>query len=329
MSASRVLDLLVVGAGPTGIALGARARQRQLDVLLVDRGPLAASLVGFPTFMNFFTTRDLLEIADVPFAIPHEKPTRREALSYYRAVADLHQIPLALFEDVTAVRALDGVFEVTTSGKSGERIRRARYVALATGYFHLPRRLGVPGEDQDWIRHRYLEPYGHFQDHVVVVGGGNSAAETALDLWRNHVNVTVVHRRAELKRTVKYWVKPDFENRVAEGSIEACFESTVERFGDRRLIVRTPAGSRTLEADAAYVLVGYEPDADLMRRCGIEIDPETFEPTFDPETCESNVEGLYVAGTLQAGRDLGRIFIENSRQHADRIVEHIADRLGP
>jgi thioredoxin reductase (NADPH) len=173
-------DLIVVGAGPTGIAIGARCRQRDLDVLLIDRGPLAASLVGFPTYMNFFTTRDLLEIADVPFAIPHDKPSRRDALTYYSAVADLYQVPLAPFEDVIAVTPIDGGFEVRTQSGSGEVTRNSRCVALATGYFHRPRFLGVPGEDQEWVRHRYLEPYGHFRQHVAVIGGGNSAAETAL-----------------------------------------------------------------------------------------------------------------------------------------------------
>jgi thioredoxin reductase (NADPH) len=320
-------DLVVVGAGPTGIAIGARARQRELDVLLIDRGCLAASLVGFPTYMNFFTTRDLLEIADVPFSIPHDKPTRREALSYYRAVAELYDVPLALFENVEGIVPIDGGFRVTSRSADGLADRNSRFVALATGYFHQPRRLDVAGEDQRWVRHRYLEPYGHFRQHVAVVGGGNSAAEAALDLWRNHVRVTVVHRRKGIKNTVKYWVKPDFENRVEEGSIRAFFDSTVQGFGDHSLILETPEGTEQLEVDAAYVLVGYEPDAEMMRGCGIEIDEASLEPSFDADSCETNVRGLYVAGTLQAGRDLGRIFIENSREHADSIVEHVASRL--
>ena len=328
MTGEALHDLIVVGAGPTGIAIGARARQRNLDVLLIDRGSLAESLVGFPTYMNFFTTRDLLEIADVPFAIPHEKPTRREALSYYRAVAELHKLPLALFENVERILPIEDGFEVTSLSEEGLVRRRSRFVALATGYFHRPRKLGVPGEEQAWVSHRYLEPYGHFRQHVAVVGGGNSAAETALDLWRNHVRVTVVHRWAEIKKTVKYWVKPDFENRVEEGSISTRLESTVQSFGDRCLVLATPEGPEEVEVDAAYVLVGYEPDAEMMRSCGIEVDDETLEPSCDADSCESNVRGLYVAGTLQAGRDLGRIFIENSREHADRIVEHVAERLG-
>jgi thioredoxin reductase (NADPH) len=325
---SRVHDLVVVGAGPTGIAIGARACQRGLDVLLVDRGPLAASLVGFPTFMNFFTTRDLLEIAEVPFAIPHEKPSRREALAYYRSVAARFDIPLALFENVRKIDRLEGGgFEIVSEQDEVEIRRRSRFAALATGYFHRPRHLGVVGENQPWVHHRYLEPYRHFRQHVAIIGGGNSALEAALDLWRNHVRVTVVHRRSEVKKTVKYWLRPDFENRVREGAIEARFDSKVESFEDRSIRLQTSGGREDLKVDAVYVLIGYEADAPLMRRCGVEVDDETLEPSCAPDSCESNVPGLYVAGTLQAGRDLGRIFIENSRVHADRIVDHVERRL--
>ena len=219
------LDLLVVGAGPTGIAIGAEAKGAGLSTLLVDRGALTANLMAFPTSMTFFTTRDRLEIAGLPFPVPHDKPDRREALTYYRSVVAHHDLPLALHEEVLAVTPLGDGFEVRTRTRAGERLRGARAVALATGYFHNPRLLGVTGEDQEWVSSRYLEPYGHFGERVVIVGGGNSAAETALDLWRNGANVTVIHRGASFKPTVKYWVKPDIENRVADGAIEARFET--------------------------------------------------------------------------------------------------------
>ncbi len=323
----RIFDLIVVGAGPTGIAIGAACRQRGLDALLVDRGELAANLLGFPSYMKFFTTRDLLEIAGVPFAIPHDKPTRREALAYYRAVARKFDLEVAQGEEVTAVERQDGTFVVATRSDSGERSHHGRAVALATGYFHRPRRLDVEGEEQPWVRSRYKEPYGHYGRRVAVVGGGNSAVEAALDLWRNGVAVTLIHRGLEVKPTVKYWLKPDFENRVREGSIEARFNCTVTSFGAHEVRLSSPSGEETLAADTAYVLIGYTPDADLERRCGIRVHPETLVPEFDPETCESNVEGLYIAGTLQSGLDLGRIFIENSREHAVRVVEHLASRL--
>lgn len=320
------LDLLVVGAGPTGLAIGAEARKAGLDVLLVDRGALTAAILDFPTHMTFFTTRDLLEIADLPLPLPGEKPTRREALAYYRAVAAHYRLPLAPYEEVTEVcREPDG-FVVRSTAESGPRERQARAVALATGYFHNPRRLGVPGEDLPWVHGRYREPDRHFGERVVVIGGGNSGCEAALDLWRTGAEVTLVHRGEGPRPTVKYWVKPDVENRIAEGSIEAHFGSRVKRFEERYVFLEGPGGERRLPADAAYVLIGYLPDVELQRRCGVEVDPESLVPHHDPETCESNVPGLYIAGTLQAGRDTGRIFIENSRDHGPRIVRHLLSK---
>jgi len=318
-----LLDLLVVGAGPTGIAIGAEARRAGLSVLLVDRGPLTAAIQAYPTFIEFFTTRDRLEIAGVPFAIPEAKPSRRQALVYYRSVVEHFGIPLALHENVTAVERRGDEFLVRS-----ERTRRARAVAIATGYFDGWKQLGVPGEDQPWVRHRYLEAYPYFDRDVVIVGAGNTAAEAALDLWRNGARVTLVHRREQVKPGVKYWLKPDIENRIAEGSIRARFRSVVRAFGDESVEIVTPEGEESLPAQAAFVLVGYVPDADLQRRCGIAVDPETLVPLFDPETCETNVPGLYVAGTIQAGRQIDRIFIENSREHGPAIVRHLRRRLG-
>ena len=329
MSVEEVLDLLVVGAGPTGLAIGAAAREADLEVLLVDRGPLCNAIVHFPTSMGFFTTRDKLEIAGIPFGIPDDKPSRRQALAYYQGVARQHRLPLALHEDVLEIRRDAEAFTVETrrtaaAGDTDSRRRRARAVALATGYFDLPKSLGVGGEDLPWVHHRYLEPYSHFGEHVVVVGGGNSACETALDLWRNNARVTMVIRKPNLKPSVKYWVQPDVSNRIAEGSIAAHFNTVAKEFRrDGTLVVEGPAGIETIAADAAYVLIGYLPDVEFERRCGIECDPRTLVPSFDPTTCESNVPGLYVAGTLQAGRDTGRIFIENSRAHAPKIVSHL------
>jgi len=321
-----VLDLLIVGAGPTGIAVGAEARRAGLDVLLVDRGPLTAALLTFPTYMTFFTTRDKLEIADVPFTIPEEKPDRRQALAYYRLVAAHHRLPLALHEEVVAARPAPEGFVVESRAAAGPRRRSAQAVVLATGYFGQPRRLGVPGEELAWVRSRYAEAYPHFGEAVVVVGGGNSAAEAALDLWRNGARVTLVHRGPALRPTVKYWLKPDLENRIAEGAIAARFDTVVGAFRDGGVEVESGGRREVLPADAAYVLIGYLPDAELERRCGVTVDAETLVPVFDPETCESNVPGLYVAGTLQAGRDTGRIFIENSRDHGRRIVGHLTSQ---
>lgn len=324
-----MLDLLVVGAGPTGLAIGVEAKHRGLDFLLVERGPLCGAMVDFPTNMNFFTTRDKLEIDQLPFTIPNDKPSRQQALVYYQGVVRHHELPLALYENVTSVQPHGDHFIVETQHRGEVRQRTARAVAVATGYFGHPKRLGVEGENLPWVHRRYREPYLHFGQRVVLVGGGNSACEAALDLWRNHVGVTMVIRQDHLKPTVKYWVKPDTENRIREGSIEAVFNGTVERFdAEGSVVVRHPDGERVIPCDAAYVLIGYLPDAEFERQCGIRLDDTTLVPEFDPDTLESNVPGLYVAGTLQAGVDTGRIFIENSRDNGLRIVSHLVKRLG-
>ncbi|HEY9420434.1 MAG TPA: YpdA family putative bacillithiol disulfide reductase [Thermoanaerobaculia bacterium] len=325
---NETLDLLVVGAGPTGIAIGAEARRQGLSTLLVDRGPLTAAIQDYPTFMEFFTTRDRLEIADIPFSIPDVKPTRQQALVYYRMVVEHYKIPLALYEDVVEVRKEGEEFVVHTLRAQGPRTFRARAVAIATGYFINPRRLNVPGEELPFVSSRYKEPYPHFGQDVVIVGAGNTAAEAALDLWRNDVKVTLVHRGATVKAGVKYWVKPDIENRIEEGSIPAFFNTKVTAILPEGAVeLATPEGPKVIPAQAVYVLIGYQPDAEFERRCGVEIDPETLIPTFDPATCESNVPGLYVAGTLQAGRWTDRIFIENSRDNGGKIVNHLKARL--
>jgi thioredoxin reductase (NADPH) len=322
-----ILDLLVVGAGPTGIAIGAEARRRGISVLLVDRGPLTAAIQGYPTFMEFFTTRDRLEIADIPFTIPDVKPTRQHALVYYRMVVERYGIPLSLHEEVVEVRRGGEEFVVSSVARSGPRERRARAVAFATGYFGNPRRLGVPGEDLPWVSERYKEPYPFYNQDVVIIGAGNTAAEAALDLWRNGVRVTLVHRGAQVKSGVKYWVKPDIENRIEEGSIAARFNSLVREFRDREVVIEGPQGLEILPADAAFILVGYTPEVELLKRAGVRIHPENLEPAYDPQSCESNVPGLYVAGTIQAGARTDRIFIENSRDHGPLIVAHLVERL--
>lgn len=327
MSGGETLDLLVVGAGPTGIALGVEALRAGLTTRVLDRGPLIASLVGYPTEMTFFTTRERLEILGVPFAIPEDKPSRRQAIAYYQAVAAKHELPLGLYEDVTAIRPEKGSFVVASRGRSGSRERRALAVAVATGYFCNPRRLGVPGEELPWVRGRYLEPYAHFGERVLVIGGGNSAAETALDLFRHGARVTLVHRGAALKETVKYWLKPDVENRIAAGEIDARFESRVLRFEPGGAVLEHRGEVVHLAAEAAYVLVGYTPETGLLAGAGVRIDPGTGVPDFDPASGETNVPGLYVAGTVQAGRETHRIFIENSRDHAPLVVRHLAARL--
>lgn len=322
-------DLIVVGAGPTGIAIGAAAVQVGIKPLLIDRGALTANLLDFPTYMNFFTTRDRLEIGDIPFAIPEDKPDRRQAAAYYRAVAKRYDLPLVLHEEVVSIEKRQDTLEVVTQGLGSYLTYRARGVALATGYFHNPRKLAVPGEDLSWVHSKYRDAYPHFSENIVIVGGGNSAAETALDLQRNGAHVTIVHRGSELKQSIKYWLKPDAENRIQEGSIATRFSSQVKEFGEDGVVISSADGEEVLAASAAYVLIGYEPDVKLLRAAGIEVEEVTLVPHFDLETCESNIPGLYIAGTLQAGRRTDQIFIENSRVHALRIVKHLQEVLAP
>lgn len=329
MGADEPLDLLVVGAGPTGLSTAAAALAAGLSVRVVDRGAITDSIQRFPTDVVFFSTRERLAIAGVPFAIPEEKPTRRQVLAYYRAVASSLGIPLALHEEVLGIERDGAELVVRGRRRGGETQRRARAVALAVGYFDTPRRLGVPGEAASWVRHRYVEPYAHFGERVLMVGGGNSAAEAALDLWRSGARVLLVHRGPALKATVKYWLRPDVENRIAEGSIEARFSTRVTAFEDGAVRLEGPAGEERIEVDAAYVLAGYEPDFALVRAAGVTIDPTTGVPRFDPTTCESDVPGIYIVGTLQAGFATHSIFIESSREHGPRLVQHLASRLGP
>ncbi len=329
------LDLLVVGAGPTGIAIGAEARRAGFTAVLLDRRGLCGSLGDFPHDMTFFTTRDKLEIADMPFAIPEDKPSRRQAIAYYQGVARRYRLEVAAGEEAVAIgRQPDGLFAVDSRraqnrpGAGERRTWRALAVALAQGYFDRPRRLGVPGEDLPWVSARYYEPWGHFEQRVLVVGAGNTAAETALDLWRHGAAVTLVHRGREIKSTVKYWLAPDLQNRIAEGSIAARFGSVVEAFRpDGVALVRTPEGAQELAVDAAYVLIGYDPEIELASASGIRFSEGELLPAFDPETCESNVPGLYVAGTLQAGRHTNRLFIENTRDHGLKVVRHLERQL--
>ena len=322
-----IRDLLIVGAGPSGLATAIAAKQHGLDYAIVEKGVLVNSIFNFPPLMVFFTTPELLEIGGLPLVTPYDKPTRLEGLRYYRRVVDTFGIQISFREEVRAIeREDDGTFVVTSTGRGGTRVRHARAVVLAIGYYDRPNYLGIPGEDLPHVSHYYTDAHPYYRQRVVVVGGKNSAAEASLELFRAGAHVTLVHRRATLGDSIKYWVRPDIENRIKEGSIAARFEARVVEIRPTEVIIERHGAQESIPAEGVFLLTGYHPDAELMRRAGIECHPESLVPTLDPETFESNVPNLFIAGGAVAGRNTGNIFIENGRFHGERIVKVIADR---
>jgi thioredoxin reductase (NADPH) len=327
-----IRDLLIVGAGPSGLATAIAAKQHGLDFVIVDKGVLVNSIFNFPPLMVFFTTPELLEIGGLPLVTPYDKPTRLEALRYYRRVVDTFGLQVSLHEEVCEIEVPstgedgESVFTVTSKGRGGTRVRQARAVVLAIGYYDLPNYLGVPGEDLPHVSHYYTEAHPYYRQRVVIVGGKNSAAEAALELYRAGAQVTLVHRRATLADSIKYWVRPDIENRIKEGSIAARFETRVVEIRPTEVVVERNSIQETIPAEAVFLLTGYHPDVEFMRRAGITCDPETLVPTLNPETFETNVPNLFIAGGAVAGKNTGNIFIENGRFHGERIVKVLADR---
>ena len=322
-------DVLVVGAGPTGLACAIETQKAGFKAIVIDKGCLVNSIFHYPNNMVFFTTPELLEIGNIPFTTSLAKPTRLEALEYYRRVAEHFQLHVRQYEWVKTITGEDGNFRVTTSNRHGAIYDyRARKIIVATGYYDLANELGIPGEDRDKVFHYYREPHPYYDTDVVVIGGKNSAAEAALDLWRHGARVTLVHRGPQMHNHVKYWVRPDIDNRIKAGEITAYFNSTVEEIGEDYVSLRRPGGSLRLKNDFVFALTGYHPDYDFLRSVGIELSPEQMRPVCDPESLESNVPGVYVAGVIVAGSRTNEIFIENGRFHGKLIAAHISEKLG-
>ena len=323
-----VRDLLIVGAGPSGLATAIAAKKVGLDYVVVEKGVLVNSIFNFPMHMVFFTTPELLEIGGLPLVTPYDKPTRLEALRYYRRVVDTYAVPVSFHESVVEIEREDDVFAVTSESRGQKRVRHARAVVLAIGYYDIPNRLGIPGEDLPHVSHYYTDAHPYYRHRVVVVGGKNSAAEASLELFRGGAHVTLVHRHAALGDSIKYWVKPDIENRIKEGSVSARFESQVVEITPTEVVIERQGAREHLPAEGVFLLTGYHPDVDLMRRAGIECDANTLVPTINPDTFETNVANLFIAGGAIAGRQTGNIFIENGRFHGERIIKVLAERLG-
>lgn len=323
-----VRDLIIIGAGPSGLSAAIAAKQRDLDYQVLEQGVLVNSIYRFPPQMVFFTTPELLEIGGLPFVSPYEKPTRAEALQYYRKVVDRYDLQISLGETVLSVGREGDEFAIETRTDRGvRRARHARNVVMAIGYYDHPNLIGVPGEDLPHVQHYYTEPHFYYRQRIVIVGGGNSAAEAALECYRAGAHVTLVHRWPELKASIKYWVRPDIENRIKEGSVAARFNTCVTEIRPTSVVVRTAGAERDeeLPAETVLLLTGYRSDSNMLRGAGIHLN-ERCEPTYSAETFETNVPGLFVAGGAVTGQDTSNIFIENGRFHGEKIVQVIADR---
>jgi thioredoxin reductase (NADPH) len=327
-SSSELWDALVIGAGPSGLASAIEAQRAGLRVISVDKGCLVNSLFHYPANMLFFTTPELLEIGDIPFPSAHQKPTREEALEYYRKVAEHYRLDIRQYERVERVSGGDGGFEVTTVDQHQRRHEyRARKLVVATGYYDLPNIMGVPGEELPKVFHYYREPHPFFDTDVAVIGGKNSAAIAALELWRHGARVTLVHRREALHHHVKYWIKPDIENRIKNGEIKAYFKSTVREIREDTVVLDTPEGEVRLENDFVFALTGYHPDYSFLRSLGVQLTADECRPIVNAETLETNVPGVYVAGVIVAGSKTNEIFIENGRFHGQRIAGDLKNKL--
>jgi len=322
-----VRDVIIIGAGPSGLATAIAAKHFGLDYLVLEKGALVDGIARFPINMVFFTTPELLEIGGIPLTSPYEKPTRAEALRYYRKVVDTFQLQVSLFEEVTEVQRPEAPGEPfavhSRNARGATRVREARNVVLSMGYYGAPVMLNIPGEDLPHVSHFYKEAHPFYRQRVVIVGGKNSAAEAALEIHRAGGHVTIVHRGAAFGDSIKYWVKPDIENRVKEGSIAAHFNANIVEIRPTEVLLDTGV---TLPAEGVLLLTGYRADPDFMRRAGIEINPETLEPHYNVETYETNVPGLFVAGGQVAGKKTGTVFIENGRFHGEVIAKTLAAR---
>jgi len=321
-------DLLIVGAGPSGLGVAIAAHRAGLDYEVIEKGVLVNAVFHFPRAMTFFTTPDLLEIGGLPFVTPYEKPTQWEALRYYRRVADTYQLRIALGEEVLGIQPQANGFAVRTrSAAAGERQRRARFVVFATGYYDHPNRLGIPGEDRPHVTHYYDEPHPWYRKPVVVVGGKNSAAIAALELCRAGATVTLVHRRPQLADSIKYWIKPDIENRIKDGAVRALFETRLVEIRERTVLAEGSGGRTELAAEGVFLMTGYRPETRLLAEAGVRIDAATLKPEHDKETLETNVPGLFLAGSVAAGLETSKIFIETGRFHGDAIVKALTSRV--
>ncbi|MGZ3881234.1 MAG: YpdA family putative bacillithiol disulfide reductase [Flavisolibacter sp.] len=330
MTTKQHYTVIIIGGGPIGIACALEAKKRNIEYVILEKGPLVNSLFNYPVNMTFFSTSERLEIGNVPFVSNNPKPTRNEALEYYRRVAKDNQVNIRLFEEVTSVDRSDAVsanqqpdYTVTT----GKATYTCNFLILATGFYDIPYLLNVPGENLPKVKHYYDDPHFYAFQKVVVVGAQNSAVDAALETWRKGAEVTMVVRGAEIGKRVKYWVKPDIENRIKEGSITAYFNSYIKEIREQEVDIQTPGGVVTLPNDWVIAMTGYQPNLSFLKRIGIELsDDEVLKPNYNEDTHETNKKNIYLAGVICGGMNTHRLFIENSREHAVKILNDIAQK---
>jgi thioredoxin reductase (NADPH) len=317
-------DVIIIGGGPIGLACGIAAKKAGLSYIILEKGCLVNSLYNYPVNMTFFSTAERLEIGGVPFMSTNPKPRKYEALEYYRKVADIYHLQINLFEKVENVAAqTDGSFMV----KTNRQMHCAGNVVVATGFYDLPFLMDVPGEHLPKVSHYYTDPHYYAFQNVVVVGASNSAVDAALETWRKGAHVTMVIREKGIGERVKYWVRPDIINRIAEGSIKAYYHSTLGEIREKEVDIKTPDGVVTIPNDFVLALTGYQPDLGMLRRMNITLsDDAIFCPTYNADTMETNVPGIYLAGVVCGGMNTHKLFIENSREHAEKIIKHIVTK---
>lgn len=323
MSGINTLDVLIIGAGPIGLACAISCTQKSLSNLIVEKGTLVNSLYNYPLNMTFFSTSDKLEIGDVPFISHNSKPTRSEALEYYRRVALHWKLNLALYESVENVSKQNGVFTVNTS----KSCYKAKHIVISTGFYDIPNLMHIPGEDLSKVHHYYKEPHIYFGQKIIVIGAANSAVDVAMETWRKGADVTMVIREEQIRDSVKYWIRPDIENRINEGSIKAYYNSSVAAIRETEVDILTANGLITVSNDFVLAMTGYLPDFTFLSSIGIESGTDVFKtPVHDTETMMTNVDGVYLAGVICGGLKTNKWFIENSRQHAELITMHILQK---
>lgn len=319
--------LLIIGGGPIGLACAIEAKKAGIDYCIIEKGCLVNSLYHYPVNMTFFSTSERLEIGGVPFVSNNPKPTRAEALEYYRRVALSYELRIHLFEEVVAVQKQAATAQHRFSVDTSRQTYTADHIIIATGFYDIPYKLNVPGEELPKVTHYYKDPHFYAFQKVLVVGAQNSAVDAALETWRKGAEVTMVIRGPEIGQRVKYWVRPDIVNRINEGSIKACYNSTVREISEKEVIIDTPDGPVTIANDWVIALTGYQPNLAFLTRLGIRLAPDAIRtPEIDPLTFQTNQEGIYLAGVICGGMNTHRLFIENSRAHAVAILEHIKQR---